>query len=221
MNYQSEEGYFIDNVPEELLKSRGHFRKKRNHVALTAQVLIGLEECSDMLQGDAQRFVSVGKKRATAYLERILPSLNGFDLAITTLALAMTQSSVADIAYGRLKAARRTVDGMVYWSDSPIKTNRIRYEFNRPFLEGKDYQENDGTAVEGTAYALMTMFLIEGGGITTEHGQIVRWLNTMRHGDGGFISAPNTLAAMQALVLYSYHSRIQVFIAVYLLKSSV
>ena len=31
----------------------------------------------------------------------------------------------------------------------------------------------------------------------------------MRHGDGGFISAPNTLAAMHSLVLYSYHSRIK------------
>ena len=70
-------------------------------------------------------------------------------------------------------------------------------------------QESDGEAVEATAYALRTMFLIEGGGLSEKRSQVVRWLNTMRHGDGGFISAPNTLAALHALVLFSYHSRIK------------
>lgn len=64
--------------------------------------------------------------------------------------------------------------------------------------------------MEATAYALMTIFLVEGGGVTMFHEQIVRWLNTMRLGDGGFVSAVDTVAALQALVLYSYHSRIKV-----------
>ncbi len=38
----------------------------------------------------------------------------------------------------------------------------------------------------------------------------VEWLNTMRLGDGGFISTVDTVVALQALVLYSYHSRIKV-----------
>ena len=43
---------------------------------------------------------------------------------------------------------------------------RVRYEFNRPFLEAKDLQANDGLAVEATSYALLNIFLVEGGGIT-------------------------------------------------------
>ena len=66
-------------------------------------------------------------------------------------------------------------------------------------------------AVEATSYALITMFMVEGGGVTAIQEQIVRWLNTMRLGSGGFISAIDTIAALQALVLYSYHSRIKVY----------
>ena len=65
--------------------------------------------------------------------------------------------------------------------------------------------------MEATSYALITMFLVEGGGVTPIQGQIVRWLNTMRLGTGGFISAVDTIAALQALVYYSYHSRIKVY----------
>ena len=43
-----------------------------------------------------------------------------------------------------------------------LKYSRVRYEFNRPYLEAKDYQDNDALAVEATAYALETIFLMEG-----------------------------------------------------------
>ena len=86
---------------------------------------------------------------------------------------------------------------------------RVRYEFNRPYWEAKDYQNNDALAVEATSYALQTLFLMEGGGVTMLQEQIVAWLNTMRLGDGGFISTVDTLVALQALVLYSYNSRIK------------
>ena len=72
------------------------------------------------------------------------------------------------------------------------------------------FQQHDASAVEATSYALITQFLVEGGGVTALQEQIVRWLNTMRLGSGGFISAVDTIAALQALVLYSYHSRIKV-----------
>ena len=87
---------------------------------------------------------------------------------------------------------------------------RVRYEFNRPFLEAKDYQDNDALSVEATGYALITLFLMEGGGVTFLQEKTVEWLNTMRMGDGGFISTVDTVVALQALVLYSYHSRIKV-----------
>ena len=54
----------------------------------------------------------------------------------------------------------------------------MRYEFNRPFLEAKDNQENDALAVEATGYALQTIFLMEGGGVTFTQ---VRWLSKINN----------------------------------------
>lgn len=85
----------------------------------------------------------------------------------------------------------------------------MRYEFNRPYWEAKDYQENDALSVEATSYALQTLFLMEGGGVTMLQEQIVAWLNTMRLGEGGFIATVDTIVALQALVIYSYNSRIK------------
>jgi hypothetical protein len=70
-------------------------------------------------------------------------------------------------------------------------------------------QVNDAIAVEATGYALLTLFLVEGGGVTILQDQIVEWLNTMRMGNGGFISTVDTIVAMEALVRYSYNSRIK------------
>ena len=99
---------------------------------------------------------------------------------------------------------------------------RVRYEFNRPFLEAKDSQSNDALAVEATSYALLTTFLVEGGGISFTQDKIVQWLNSMRLGEGGFISTVDTIVAMQALVGYSYHSRIKVrkFVPCYVFVST-
>lgn len=85
----------------------------------------------------------------------------------------------------------------------------FRYEFNRPFLQAKTYQDNDALAVEATGYALLCSFLIEGGGVTLMQDRIVQWMNTMRLGDGGFISTVDTVVALESLVKYSYNSRIK------------
>ena len=53
------------------------------------------------------------------------------------------------------------------------------------------------------------MFLVEGGGNTVIQDKIVQWMNTMRLGDGGFISTVDTIIAMEALVRYSYNNRIK------------
>ncbi len=136
-------------------------------------------------QGSEKQYVATAKQRALTFLERMLPKIkNSYELAIVTYALALSKSADADLAYGRLLKDSKEEDGMVYWSPTPIKTNRlkmqqskktvdvnssiirVRYEFNRPFLEAKDYQDNDALAVEATAYALSTLFLMEGGGVT-------------------------------------------------------
>ena len=44
--------------------------------------------------------------------------------------------------------------------------------------------------------------------ISSYQDQITDWLNTMRMGDGGFISTVDTIVALEALVTYSYNNRI-------------
>ena len=104
---------------------------------------------------------------------------------------------------------KREESGMAYWSPTKIYYNNVRYEFNRPFLQPKDNQVNDAIAVEATAYALLTIFLVRGSDLAILQDQIVNWLNTMRIGYGGFQSSVDTIVALEALVWYSYYSRIK------------
>ena len=104
-----------------------------------------------ILQGEQKKFSASARQRAIKYLERNLPKIKDpYELAITTYALAVTGSAEADFAYSLLKAIQKEEGGMVYWGRSDIKTNDVRYEFNRPFLQAKAYQDDDALAVEAT-----------------------------------------------------------------------
>ena len=61
-----------------------------------------------------------------SYLERNLPTLtDAYELAITTYALSLAKSSLADIAYGKMNAAANSSGGgMDYWGRTEIKTNK-------------------------------------------------------------------------------------------------
>jgi hypothetical protein len=88
-----------------------------------------------------KKFSATARQRAMKYLERNLPKITDpYDLAITAYALVLSRSAEADAAYGKLLQMKREEGGMVYWSPTRIVTNRVRYEFNRPFLEYKDKQ---------------------------------------------------------------------------------
>jgi CD109 antigen len=219
LNYQTKEGAFSEtefyhSPLHKPMDGRSRFKGEDpnvlRNISLTAHVLISLEVTAKNLQGDQKKFSAAARQRAIRYLERNLPKINDeYEIAVVAYALAVTGSAKSDLAYRKLKGATREEGGMIYWSRSPIKTNRVRYEFNRPFLEAKDYQEDDALAVEATGYALLTMFLVEGGGVTVDQDKIVQWMNTMRLGNGGFISTVDTIIATEALVRYSYNSRIK------------
>lgn len=97
-----------------------------------------------------------------------------YEVAIITYALAKSRSPEADMAMSKLMALKRDEGSFVYWSRTKINPNRVRYEFNRPFMEAKDRQLNDALAVEATGYALLSLFQLEGGGITILQDEIVR-----------------------------------------------
>ena len=108
------------------------------------------------------------------YLERYVPKLTDpYDLAITAYALALAKSSESDAAYGKLLKNMRSKGGKAYWARADIEVNKVRYEFNRPFLIPKEKQEDDALAVEATSYALLTLFLVEGGGVTILQDQVL------------------------------------------------
>lgn len=207
LNFQSASGYWLEN--ENGTVHQAYYNDPDN-VILTAHVLIALEEVMQNTQGSHKLHIATAKQRGMTFLEKALPQINNsYTLSIVTYALALLKSPQADIAFGVLLASSKEEDGNVYWSPTPITANRVRYEFNRPYWEPKDYQDNDALAVEATAYALQSLFLMEGGGVTILQEQIVAWLNTMRLGDGGFIATVDTIIALQALVIYSYNSRIK------------
>ena len=216
LNYQNTDGAFVeapDSVDTPLhyaMRSSAHANNNSAHVALTAHVLLALDGAAELLTGHVKQYCSTGRQRALRYLERHLNNLRDpYEVAIVTYALAKSRSPEADSAMAMLMRHKRDEGGFVYWSRTAIKPNRVRYEFNRPFLEAKDRQLNDALAVEATGYALLSLFQLEGGGITILQDEIVRWLNTMRQGVGGFISTVDTIVALEALVIYSYNNNIK------------
>ena len=213
INYQNIEGAFSETefYPNPLHRAMdGKSEEGNRNISLTAHVLIALQETAGKLQGETKKYSATSRQRAVKYLERNLPKITDpYDMAITAYALALSRSAEADAAYGKLLQMKREEGGMVYWSPSRIVTNTVRYQFNRPFLEPKEKQTNDALAVEATGYALLTLFLVQGGGVTILQDQIVEWLNTMRLGNGGFIATVDTIITLEALVIYSYNSRIK------------
>lgn len=127
LNYQAESGYFVeaDNGTLHQAYRVKDKNDEKSHVALTAHVLIGLEEALHNIQGVHKLYVASAKQRGLAFLERMLAQIDdAYQLCIVTYALALLKSPETDIAYGRLLAASLTDDGKVYWSPTPIKANR-------------------------------------------------------------------------------------------------
>ena len=213
LNYQSIDGAFSETEEMHYPMHKGmdgNRTEGMKNISLTAHVLITLQETADILQGKVKRYSAEARQRAVAYLEKSLSKISDpYDLAITAYALALSRSSEADLAFGKLLLMKREESGMAYWSPTKIYYNNVRYEFNRPFLQPKDNQVNDAFAVEATAYALLTIFLVRGSDLAILQDQIVNWLNTMRIGYGGFQSSVDTIVALEALVWYSYYSRIK------------
>jgi hypothetical protein len=214
INYQEIDGAFTETEYIPHAMHRGMDGNRTNggmkNISLTAHVLISLHETAVNLQGRFKRYSATARQRATTFLERNLAKIaDPYDMALTAYALALSKSPESDAAYGKLLKMKQEEAGMVYWSPTKIAFNSVRYEFNRPFLLPKDNQENDAMAVEATAYALLTLFLVKGGGMTILQDQIVNWLNSMRMAYGGFLSSVDTIVALEALVRYSSNSRIK------------
>ena len=165
----------------------GETNRKRR-IPLTANVLITLHEVQEKLQGRAKSIVANAKTLAMQYLERSLNLLvDPYEIAITAYALTLTNSLDRELAYSKLVATRREVEGMFYWAREPVPTLAVTRDVNqRPYLQGKSEQLWDAQSVEATSYALLVHLLRDGVGIDQE--KMVQWLNSMRQCNAGFIS---------------------------------
>ena len=66
----------------------------------------------------------------------------------------------------------------VYWANKPVPPNDVRMIDTIPYYQPRRLWDNEGHAVEGTAYALMTYLRRN---LLTDATPIMRWLQTMRN----------------------------------------
>ncbi|KAK8743670.1 hypothetical protein OTU49_001200, partial [Cherax quadricarinatus] len=179
------------------------------NVSLTAQVVLALVDILPGLHGNVRAKVNIAKANAIAYLEMELESLHDpYDVALVAWALTKADSTKKEAAFGILDSMKRVENGKIYWSREPIDFNPLVYEDSqKPYIRPKDDQKWDAHAVETTSYALLVYIAREGIGIIQEN--IVRFFAVMREIDGGLISTLDSVAAMEALVEYSYRARLR------------
>ncbi|XP_047481542.1 CD109 antigen-like [Penaeus chinensis] len=184
------------------------WRGARN-ITLTAQCLITLERTINSLQGSVRSDANNARIQAVRYLERELRNIRDpYEVAIVAYALSVSNSVEKEAAFNQLDRIKREENGLVYWSRSPVQTNKRVYENNqRNLLQPKFEEEWDSHAVEASSYALLVYLIRDGVNIIQE--RIVEWLNAMRMHDGGFISTVDTLVALEALTEYSYRARLR------------
>nr|XP_045602144.1 CD109 antigen-like [Procambarus clarkii] len=184
-------------------------RDGRRNVSLTAQVVLALVNIIPSLQGNTRTKINIAKASAIAYLERELEGLQDpYDVALVAWALTKADSTKKEAAFSLLDSLKRVDGNKIYWSREPVTFNSLIYENSqKPFIQPKDDQKWDAHAVETTSYALLVYVAREGIGIIQEN--IVRFLAVMRELDGGLISTLDSVAAMEALVEYSYRARLR------------
>ncbi|ROT83360.1 hypothetical protein C7M84_023454 [Penaeus vannamei] len=217
IKYQTPSGAFMETPAYQAVPldkkadaySYGYRWRGARNITLTAQCLITLERTINSLQGNVRADANNAKIQAVRYLERELRNIRDpYEVAIVAYALSVSNSVEKEAAFNQLDRIKREENGLVYWSRSPVQTNKRVYENNqRNLLQPKFEEEWDSHAVEASSYALLVYLIRDGVNIIQE--RIVEWLNAMRMHDGGFISTVDTLVALEALTEYSYRARLR------------
>lgn len=120
--------------------------------------------------------------------------------------------------------------GLIYWSMEEVLPDEVFIQNQRPYIIPRKKNKFDARNVETTAYALLTYIRREG----FIQDRIVEWLVKVKYSDAGFCSTrvsahfhysdisisvivisssktvpKDTLVAMEALIEYSYRSRVR------------
>ncbi|XP_042221824.1 pregnancy zone protein-like [Homarus americanus] len=110
------------------------------------------------------------------------------EVSLVALALHLSESTFADLPIK-----------YVYWGEDLVPLPSYRVESQRPHLQPRRSHAHDSGNVAATAYALR-LYSIRGEIMTPS---IVRWLQSQRCHDGGWMSTQDTLAAWEALYEFS------------------
>jgi CD109 antigen len=163
--------------------------------ALTAYVAIALMEVGE----------SVAAGEAVDYLESQLDDMNDpYTVAITTYALELAGSELADEAYNKLMELAEEDENGLHWGGNggivPLMEEEM--DFGRHAMPGIQ-----SAVVETTAYA--TMALIEHDD-PFNASRAAKWLVSQRNAYGGYGSTQDTVVALQALIEFSSDARTDV-----------
>ncbi|CAM5169834.1 unnamed protein product [Eretmochelys imbricata] len=172
---QEASGCFREDAAIYTPAMQGGYRGSDADASLTAFVLVALKGAESICRNHVNELPD-GLQRAQGYLESRLWSLqNPYSVAISSYALALVNSSLANAVLDSFAAHNKT-----HW---PVDqhTDRALY------------------SIEATAYGLLQKLTL---GHFEETHPIVRWLVESRGFGGGYESTQTTVIGMEALAQY-------------------
>ncbi|XP_067661665.1 complement C3-like [Haliotis asinina] len=162
-------------------------------VTLVAEVLLSILQCEKHIEKKEFRDVSeMLKVQLWAFLEERLNNISG-SLALTKVSLALTKvnSEYAHVAVRNVINNRKNSSQGFYWSSTDPE------EEESPMLRG----QVEAHSVEASSFALMT-FLHSG--TWSDVTPVASWLVQNRGRHGVFVGMMDTMAATEALAMYSH-----------------
>ena len=161
--------------------------------ALTAYVAIALMEAGEM--GAAADAVD--------YLEVQLDDMNdAYTVAITTYALELAGSDLANDAYNKLMELAEEDENGLHWGGDimPMPEEEEDFDFRR-------MPQIQSAVVETTAYATLALIEHED---AFNASRAAKWLVSQRNAYGGYGSTQDTVVSLQALTEFSSDARADV-----------
>ncbi|MCJ8748175.1 hypothetical protein PDJAM_G00162320 [Pangasius djambal] len=171
LNAQMPDGTFRENAPVYHAEMVGDVRGKDADASLTAFVLIALQE-GNHLCAKSVGSLPESSRKATAYLERRLPSLtNPYAIAMSSYALANAGK------FNRDRLLQSSSGDGAYWQ----------------VAGGHHF------SLEATAYALLALVKVKE---FDAAGKVVHWLNRQSSPYGGYGTTQATIMVFQAVAEY-------------------
>ncbi|XP_047485026.1 CD109 antigen-like isoform X1 [Penaeus chinensis] len=161
--------------------------------------LVALKELPSPLDERVMEAVARGEGWLEENLDLVGRVSRPLEVSLVSLALHLTHSAHADTAFGILTRNARQEVKYVYWGEDLVPLPSYRVESQRPHLQPRRPHRHDAGNVAATAYALR--LYSDRGEVMTP--SIVRWLQSQRGHDGGWMSTQDSLAAWEALYEYS------------------